>query len=183
MIEQFYEWFEGKFTNKIQAFSYPSRYAYIVVEHRKINNHGLFYGEQAYFNQTKKPYRQFILQIFESRDKILVRNYDVPDKTKYTGFQNLNSLSSESLTYKSGCDTIFTWRADANQFLGEIEEGCGCLVKWGDKDTYLQNVAALGDGWYNVEDKGFDVITKEQVWGSKHGQFQFKKEQGGLAQR
>jgi CpeT protein len=178
MIEQFYEWFEGKFTNKIQAFSHPSKYAYIVVEHRAVNNHGLFYGEQAYFNQLKNPYRQFILQITEKRGIITVRNLEPKDKSLFLGFKNLNLLQGSPLTYKRGCDTIFTWRPEANQYLGEIESGCQCMVKWGDKQTYLQNTAALGKDWYHVEDKGFDPNTNQQVWGSKHGRFQFKKELG-----
>jgi len=176
MIDQFYEWFEGRFNNKIQAFSHPSKFAYIVVEHRAVNNHGLFYGEQAYFNQTKKPYRQFILQISEVHDKIIVRSMEPVDKSLYLGFNNLNTLAASPLTYKSGCDTIFTYRPEAKQYLGEIEPGCGCMVKWGEKDSYLQNVAALGEGWYNVEDKGFDPQTNQQLWGSRHGRFLFKKE-------
>ncbi|CAF34280.1 antenna proteins [Synechococcus phage S-PM2] len=173
MIETFYEWFEGKFNNRIQAFTYPSRYAYIVVEHRKVNNHGLFYGEQAYFNKTLKPYRQFILQITESHDNIIVRNYEVKDKSLHLGFKNLNLISGNALTYKPGCDTIFTYHGD--HFEGHIEEGCNCLVKWGEKDSYLKNSAYIGDGWYNVEDKGFDPETHTQLWGSKFGHFEFKK--------
>ena len=176
MIDQFYEWFEGRFNNKIQAFSHPSKFAYIVVEHRAVNNHGLFYGEQAYFNQLKTPYRQFLLQISECHGRIIVRSMEPKDKSRYTGFKNLNLISGSPLTYKRGCDTIFTYHPDAKQYIGEIEPGCNCKVKWGDKDSYLHNIAALGEGWYNVEDKGFDPQTKQQLWGSRHGRFLFKKE-------
>lgn len=175
MIDLFYEWFEGKFTNRIQAFSYPSKYAYIVVEHRRVNNHGLFYGEQAYFNKTRTPYRQFVLQISERRGKIVVRNMEPQDKTLFLGFNNLNRMQGSPLTYKRGCDTIFEWKPQENQFVGVIEPGCDCLVKWGNRDTYLQNTAYLGETFYHVEDKGFDVSTNEHVWGSKYGHFQFRK--------
>ena len=176
MIDKFYEWFEGKFTNRIQAFSYPSKYAYIVVEHRKVNNHGLFYGEQAYFNKTQAPYRQFFLQISECHGKIIVRSMEPKDKSMFLGFKNLHLVSGSPLTYKRGCDTIFEDMGD--YFQGRIEPGCKCFVRWGDKDSYLENHAILGDSWYNVEDKGFDVDTKEQLWGSKNGHFEFKKEMG-----
>ena len=100
MIDRFYEWFEGKFSNKIQAFSHPSKFAYIVVEHRAVNNHGLFYGEQAYFNQLNRPYRQFLLQISECHGKIIVRSMEPKDKSRYLGFKNLNLISGSPLTYK-----------------------------------------------------------------------------------
>ena len=173
MIDKFYEWFEGKFENKIQAFSYPSKYAYIVVEHRAVNNHGLFYGEQAYFNQTKTPYRQFFLQISECHGRIIIRSMEPEDKSRYLGFKNLNLVSGSPLTYKRGCDTMFEDMGD--HFRGKIQPGCNCFVRWGDKDTYLENTALLGKDWYYVEDKGFDVDTNEQVWGSKNGYFQFRK--------
>lgn len=176
MIERFYKWFEGKFTNKIQAFSYPSRYAYIVVEHRRVNNHGLFYGEQAYFNKTKTPYRQFFLQISECHGRIIVRSMEPKDKSLFLGFKNLHTVSGSPLTYKRGCDTIFEFKGD--YYEGKIESGCNCHVKWGNIDTYLENTALLGENWYHVEDKGFDIDTKQQIWGSKNGHFQFKKEVG-----
>lgn len=176
MIDKFYEWFEGKFNNKIQAFSYPSKYAYIVVEHRAVNKHGLFYGEQAYFNKTQTPYRQFFLQISECRGKIIVRSMEPENKSLYTGFKNLHLVSGSPLTYKRGCDTIFEDMGD--HFIGKIQPGCNCFVQWGNTTTYLQNTAILGQNWYNVEDKGFDVDTKQQVWGSKNGYFEFKKQMG-----
>lgn len=178
MINQFYDWFEGKFDNKIQAFSYPSKFAYIVVRHKKLSEGGLFYGEQAYFNTLNTPYRQFVMSITNKIDGngIIVRNYEIVEKSKFLGFRNLDLLFDGSeLQYKTGCDTIFKWRPEANQFIGEIEPGCSCAVPWGNRDTYLKNAAGLGEDWYHVTDQGFDITTHEQVWGTKHGQFQFKR--------
>jgi CpeT protein len=178
MINQFYDWFEGKFDNKIQAFSYPSKFAYIIVRHKKLSEDGLFYGEQAYFNTLNKPYRQFVMSVTNriGGNSIIVRNYELQEKQKFCGFRNTDLLfNSRELTYKHGCDTIFTWKSEANQFIGEIEPGCSCAVPWGNKNTYLKNAAALGEDWYHVTDQGFDIDTHEQVWGTKHGQFQFKR--------
>ena len=41
--------------------------------------------------------------------------------------------------------------------------------------TYLQTDVVLGKDYYNVVDRGFKVGTAEQIWGSKHGSFEFKK--------
>ena len=172
MIDKFEQWFEGTFNNKIQAFTNPSKYAYIVVKHVKVAN-GLFYGEQAYFNKLKTPYRQFCLQLEENDNTIIVRNFDLPDKKRYLGFVNLQELKNLNLTHRSGCDTIFTYYSD--RFVGQIESGCGCKVDWGGRDTYLVNNAILTNSCYNVEDKGHDPNTHEHVWGSKHGHFNFIK--------
>ena len=173
MIENFCKWFEGTFNNKIQAFTYPSRYAYIVVTHRKVKD-GWFYGEQAYFNKTQKPYRQFLLNVVaEDTGNIVVKNYEIKDKSLHLGFKNLESLLNLPLTHKAGCDTIFEFKN--GHYAGRIQPGCSCVVMQGDNETYLENVAFLGEGWYNVEAKGFDPESKKQVWGSQHGCFLFKK--------
>ena len=175
MIDKFEEWLEGKFNNRIQAFTHPSRYAYIVVQHRKVGDH-LFYGEQAYFNKLNTPYRQFILQESEKDGTIVVKNYEVPDKSRYLGFKNLNELADLNLTYKVGCDTIFRYYNDIGEkFAGEIQPGCQCKVDWAGQETYLNNNAVLTDSCYNVEDKGHDPATHQQVWGSRYGQFMFNK--------
>ena len=33
----------------------------------------------------------------------------------------------------------------------------------------------LGDGYYKVIDKGYDVETDEQIWGSYNGHFEFDR--------
>ena len=172
MIDKFEQWFEGTFNNKIQAFTNPSKYAYIVVKHKKISDH-LFYGEQAYFNKTKTPYRQFLLKIEENDGKIIVRNHEIHNKSRYVGFVNLQELVNQNLIYKEGCDTIFTFHE--TQFVGNIESGCKCMVNWGSQETYLVNNAILTETCYNVEDRGHDPKTNQQVWGSRHGHFMFKR--------
>lgn len=175
MIKQFYEWFEGTFDNKIQAFSYPSKFAYIVVRHKMVGD-GLFYGEQAYFNTLNRPYRQFVMKVTDEHNGIVIRNYECVNKNLYLGFRNMDLVfAPEQLTYKHGCDTIFKWRPEANQYLGEIEPGCNCTVMWSDKETYLKNAAGLGEDWYHVTDQGFDKETHQQIWGTRNGQFQFKR--------
>ena len=180
MIDKFEQWFEGTFDNKIQAFTNPSKYAYIVLQHVKVAD-GLFYGEQAYFNKRNTPYRQFCLKLEEKDNTIIVRNFELHDKKRYLGFVNLQELRDLNLTHRVGCDTIFTYYSDViggrttDRFVGQIEPGCGCRVDWGSRETYLVNNAILTDSCYNVEDKGHDPKTHEHVWGSKHGHFNFIK--------
>jgi len=87
MIKEFFRLIEGKFENKIQAFSNPSKYAFIRVTHVNLGD-GLIYGEQAYNYQLNKPYRQFVLEPKEENGQIHIYNYELIDKENYSGFKS-----------------------------------------------------------------------------------------------
>jgi CpeT protein len=169
MIKEFFRMFEGKFENKIQAFSYPSRYAFIRVTHANIGN-GLFYGEQAYNYQLHQPYRQFVLKPVEENNQIRIYNYEIIDKQDYTGFKNLDKIDKGVLKLRNGCDVVLTQVNDT--FVGGIA-GCECMVNWNGRETYLQNEIELTPTHYYVMDRGFCAEHKHQLWGSKYGRFEF----------
>ena len=126
MIDEFFRLIEGRFENKIQAMTYPSRYAMIRVSHVNLGN-GLIYGEQAYNYQLNKPYRQFVLEPVEKKDQIHIYNYELIDKENYTGFKILDKIDHDVLKLKSGCDVIMTQKGQS--FVGGIQ-GCDCMVDW-----------------------------------------------------
>jgi len=171
MIEYFNELIVGAFENKIQAFSHPSKYAFIRVTHRDVGN-GLFYGEQAYNYQLNKPYRQFVLEPIEEDGKIRIINYEILDQHLYVNFKNLNTLNKSKLKIRSGCDVFLELKE--NSFVGGLQ-GCDCKVEWRGRDTYLQNEIELTPTHYYVKDLGFCAIHKHQIWGSKHGRFEFAR--------
>ena len=177
MIEQFIEWFEGTWENKVQAFSNPARFAMVRLQHHKVpGTDAMFYGEQAYNYQLHAPYRQFIVEAIEDPNgQIRVLNYNF-DKWRYLGALNLEQIKyDKGLTHKQKCDTIMTYDPNKNQFNGSID-GCECLVPYkGDQMTYVRNEATLGIDFYNVVDRGFLVGTVDQVWGGRFGEFQFKR--------
>ena len=168
MIDKFYEWFEGTFENKIQAFSFPGRFAMVRVIHKRIGD--FFYGEQAYNYQLHAPYRTFVVKPVVEGDFVRIQNYSF-QKNLYKGFHNLDSLEGD-LTHKPECDSIVKF--DGKEFRGQ-NTGCECHVPWKDKTTYLQTDVTLGENYYYVVDRGFLLGTTEQVWGSKHGRFEFHK--------
>jgi len=169
MIKEFFLLFEGKFENRNQAFSYPSRYAYIRVTHINIGN-GLFYGEQAYNHELHLPYRQFVLEPIEENDYIRIKNYEIVDKKEHINFVNLDKIAKDVLKYKNGCDVII--KQKESSFVGELN-GCDCMVTWNGRETYLQNEIELTKTHYYVIDKGFCAKHHHQLWGSKHGRFEF----------
>lgn len=171
MIEQFIEWFEGTWENKVQAFSYPAKYAMVRLTHRKVpGTDSMFYGEQAYNYALDAPYRQFVIQVTLDGQAIRVKNYDFCKKS-FLGFKNLDSLAG-GLTYKDKCDTVLKFTQ--NEFRGSIE-GCECFVDWQDQITYVKNEVVLGHNYYHVVDRGYLLNTDKQVWGGKYGPFKFDK--------
>jgi CpeT protein len=171
MIELFKQYLSGKFSNKIQAFSYPSRYAHINITHIDIGD-GLYYGEQAYNYQPGLPYRQFVLEPILSNNKITVLNYEILDKQNYRNGKNLELLTRNQLTKKEGCDTIFEYVNES--FIGGTT-GCECFVNWRGRETYLQTNVELTKNFYYVIDKGICVKHNHQIWGSKYGRFEFAR--------
>jgi len=171
MIEKFCDWFEGTWDNKIQAFSYPSKYAMVRLIHKKVpGTKSMFYGEQAYNYSLDAPYRQFLVEATLDGEAIRVKNYDF-DKSAYLGFKNLEIIS-KNLTIKENCDTILKF--DGNSFVGSIE-GCSCYVEWQDQVTYVKNEIFLTKNEYHVVDRGYLLDKDEQVWGGKYGPFKFNK--------
>ena len=171
MIETFCNWFEGTWENKIQAFSYPSKYAMVRLIHKKVpGTESMFYGEQAYNYAIDAPYRQFLVEATLDNNVLRVKNYDF-DKKSVLGCKNLESIKND-LTYKQSCDTILD--IDGKAFRGSIE-GCSCHVEWKKEMTYVKNEVFLSRNEYHVVDRGYLLGTDTQVWGGKYGPFKFNK--------
>ena len=171
MIDVFKEFLTGKFENKRQAFSYPSKFAFIRITHVDIGDN-LFYGEQAYTYNIKNPYRQFVLEPIQEGNKIRILNYEIQNQKEFAAVQNLDKLNRSMLSLKDGCDVIV--EQQNNSFVGGIE-GCDCYVNWRGRDTYLTNKIELGENYYYVIDQGISIDNGSQIWGSKNGKFEFDK--------
>ncbi len=152
MKDTFFEYFEGYFNNQKQAFKFPSKFALIELTHKKISSDS-FLIEQNYVSE-KDPYRKTIIKIIEKENYLLVKNY------------------KEDNTYLKGCDVIFKYINE--EFHGKIT--CNdCFVPYQGKNTYLITESILGNGYYKVIDKGYDVETHNQIWGSFNGHFKFDR--------
>ena len=82
MIEEFTEWLLGSFHNRKQAFSYPSQYSQISLRHELLSNN-MIYGEQKYSVRKQPPYRQFVLEINQYEDKLIVSSYKVKNCERF----------------------------------------------------------------------------------------------------
>ena len=154
MIDKFCEYFEGTFNNKMQAMSYPTKFAMIELVHEKLNDNRFRCTQRYYID--KIAYRKSIIEIIQKESNLLIKNYK----------------EENDLTYLEGCDILFELIGD--EFHGK--NLCKtCYVNWSGKETYLQTQSILGNNYYNVIDKGYDINTDKHIWGSFNGEFQFVK--------
>jgi CpeT protein len=63
-----------------------------------------------------------------------------------------------------------------SRFLGRVE-GDQCLIPKNGCQTYLVSEVEVTASTWSSLDRGFDVNTHQQVWGSDHGALQFTKSQ------
>ena len=123
----------------------------------------MIYGEQAYTYDQGRPYRQFVIEPVMDGEVMKVKNYDLKEKNKFVGFQNLESITPDDLHHNSGCDLLFN-QVDYNTFSGGLY-GCDCTVR----DSYVQSRVHITTTTYTTIDIGYSKTTNEKVWGSDYG--------------
>jgi CpeT protein len=172
MIEEFKEFLLGSFNNRKQAFSFPSQYSQISLKHVLLNN-GMIYGEQWYTVRKQPPYRQFVLEITEVNDTVVVTSYKIKDPQRYLYFSDLENLTIDEMQKNESCDCIFI--KENGVYYGQIV-GCNCIVEKNGKKSFLYTKSELTSDTYRVIDRGYCPETKKMLWGSEYGMFEFNKE-------
>lgn len=74
------------------------------------------------------------------------------------------------------------FRREGEHFLGSVEPGNRCLIQRNGRQTYLVSEVELSETTWESLDRGMDIDTDEQVWGSKAGPLVFKKHQSFAAE-
>ena len=172
-MNQFLDLLEGTFANKRQAQGHPTRYAHILVQHRKISENRL-YGEQAYNYLKQRPYRQFVIEVVAEKGQFRLKNYEIKDAKQFAGCQNLDQLTDDLLTYREGCDIIMK-QVGHNTYKGGTST-CNCWVDWQGVKTYVQNEVLLTETEYQVVDRGLHAESHQKIWGSNYGAFKFVRQ-------
>ncbi|MBC6479471.1 MAG: chromophore lyase CpcT/CpeT [Hormoscilla sp. GM7CHS1pb] len=175
-------WMAGDFSNEKQALENPTKYAHIHVFWRPLPYEffeGIgFYSEQVYDYDLWRPYRQGVHRLVAHRDGIYIENYGLKDPVLYVGAAReldiLKTITPDEIKRRQNCSMIF-WR-EGEMFRGAVE-GKNCLINRNGCQTYLvSKVELTAKTWVSL-DKGMDVNTHEQVWGSKAGPLRFEKRQ------
>ena len=169
-MNQFLDLLEGTFANKRQAQAHPTRYAHIIVNHRKISDYR-FYGEQAYKYSYSRPYRQFVIDVVQEGEKFRLKNYEIENPLRFATCTNLELITDDIIKYREGCDVILS-ETSPGVYTGGTST-CECWVDWQGTKTYVQNEISLSKEEYQVLDRGLHAETNVKVWGSDWGPFKF----------
>ena len=170
----------GDFSNQKQAFEDPVNYAHIRVFFRPLpftffSGIG-FYSEQVYDYDLWTPYRQGVHRLVDRGDHIYIENYSLKDALLYAGsgsnLEILQTITPESIERRYNCSMIFV--REGGTFRGRVE-GKNCLIQRNGCQTYLVSEVELTENTWVSLDRGMNVNTNEQVWGSTSGPLRFEK--------
>lgn len=170
----------GDFSNAKQSQADPKNYAHIRVFFRPLPWEFFgaigFYSEQTYDYDLWTPYRQGIHRLVDRGDCIYIENYSLQDSMIYAGAGHnrdiLKTISPESITRRHNCSMVF--HQEGKLFRGAVE-GSKCLINRNGIETYLISEVEITDNTWIGWDRGMNVETGEQVWGSAIGPLKFEK--------
>ncbi len=175
------QWMAGDFSNRQQAFAHPQQFAHIHIFFRPLpfdffNGIG-FYSEQVYDHDLWTPYRQGIHRVITRGDDIYIENYSLIDPIRYAGAARelsiLNTITPDDIARRQYCGMVF--HREGTMFRGSVEPGNRCLIEKKGCMTYLiSEVEITENTWFSL-DRGMDIDTHEQVWGSTSGHLRFEK--------
>ncbi|MBO9999171.1 MAG: chromophore lyase CpcT/CpeT [Cyanobacteria bacterium SID2] len=174
-------WMAGEFSNQKQASKEPANYAHIRVFFRPLPFDffsGLgFYSEQVYDYDLWSPYRQAVHRVVNRGEDIYIENYGLKDPLLYAGsgrsLEILHTIQPASIERRYNCSMIF--RRDGDKFIGRVE-GKQCFLERKGRQTYLISEVEITDRTFVSLDRGMDINTDEQVWGSAVGPLRFEKQ-------
>jgi CpeT protein len=171
----------GDFSNQKQALENSKNYAHIHVLFRPLPFEffsGIgFYSEQVYDYDLWNPYRQGIHRFVAQLDHIYIENYSLKDAFLYAGAARnldiLNTISPDQIQPRHHCAMVF--RREGELWRGGVEPGNLCLIESNGCQTYLiSDVEVTASTWVSL-DRGMDLNTDEQIWGSRFGPLRFEK--------
>jgi CpeT protein len=174
------QWMAGDFSNRQQSTSDPQQFAHIHIFFRPLpfdffNAIG-FYSEQVYDHDLWTPYRQGIHRVVDRQSEVYIENYSLTDPIRYAGAARersiLQTITPQDINRRHNCSMVF--HREGELFRGKVE-GDQCLIEKRGCLTYLiSEVEITETTWFSL-DKGMDVNTHEQVWGSTSGHLRFEK--------
>ena len=140
MITEFLSCLLGRWSNKAQAYSNPSRYAWILTSWEDVGN-GKYLSKQWYhYEGEEKPYRERINTLCEIESGIILQNW------------GLDGTRNEK------CDIIVT--LDNGKWKGK-NIGTECIVR----GASLRSDFLLSSGELLSRDAGY--VDNKLIWGSR----------------
>ncbi|MEG3859971.1 chromophore lyase CpcT/CpeT [Microcoleus sp. herbarium12] len=177
------QWMAGDFSNYKQSFEKPQQFAHIRIFFRPLpfeffNAIG-FYSEQVYDHDLWTPYRQGVHRLIDQGEQIYIENYSLNDPVQYAGAARelsiLKTITPDCIQRRYNCSMVF--KREGEMFRGSVEPGNQCLIEKKGCSTYLISDVEITETTWISLDRGMDVNTHQQIWGSDNGSLWFEKRQ------
>ncbi|MCC3404406.1 MAG: chromophore lyase CpcT/CpeT [Microcoleus sp. PH2017_10_PVI_O_A] len=177
------QWMAGDFSNYKQSFEKPQQFAHIHIFFRPLpweffNAIG-FYSEQVYDHDLWTPYRQGVHKLIDQGEQIYIENYSLNDPVQYAGAARelsiLKTIKPDCIQRRYNCSMVF--KREGEMFRGSVEPGNQCLIEKKGCSTYLISDVEITETTWSSLDRGMDVNTHQQIWGSDNGSLWFEKRQ------
>ncbi|WP_017326195.1 chromophore lyase CpcT/CpeT [Synechococcus sp. PCC 7336] len=171
----------GHFNNIAQAMEQPVYFANIHVHHCPLpwsvfDGPGL-YLEQHYDVYPDYPYRQGAYRVYETDEGLWLQNYALANRDRFIGacrdLSKVAEMTAADFVQLPGC--LSNLVPTETGFHGESIPSKNCRVTRKDRETYLVVKFDITPTRFTSLDRGLDVETDEQVWGSQLGSFEFVK--------
>jgi CpeT protein len=182
------QWMAGDFSNYKQSYDKPQQFAHIHILFRPLpfeffNAIG-FYSEQVYDHDLWTPYRQGVHKLIDQESQIYIENYSLNDPVQYAGAARelsiLKTIKPDCIQRRYNCSMVF--QRDGEMFRGSVEPGNQCLIEKRGCSTYLISDVEITETTWKSLDRGMDVNTHQQIWGSDSGSLSFEKRQSFAAE-
>lgn len=172
----------GHYSNFRQAQDNPKDFAriniYFLPLPIKIFGKPGLYSEQSYDHDPWNPYRQGFHNLERKGDLFIVENFAYQQQQRIAGAgqhpELMNRVVPDQIQPRCGCAMHFR-EVDSGSYYGQVEPGKKCQVPRDGKLTYLVSEVELSSSTWNSRDRGYDMETDEQCWGSEHGLLRFER--------
>ena len=125
------------------------------------------------------PYRQGIHRLVDRGDSIYIENYSLRDADNYAGSGHnrdiLLTIPNDCIERRSNCSMVFHKQGET--FFGSVEPGNKCLIHRKGVNTYLVSTVELTETTWISWDRGMDLESHQQIWGSAVGPLKFTKKE------
>ncbi|KAK4535204.1 hypothetical protein CDCA_CDCA04G1229 [Cyanidium caldarium] len=183
-------WLAKEWDNYDQHVANPPFWAHIRVSYRPLPWSFLdgfsFYVESVYEYAPKLPYRTTIIKIVRNEHgQLETESYKLEgveefhmaafDRTKLEQLvRTVNSATSQRcVKLPECCNAVFEWSTRDNLYRCRTRPGKQCIVRRGDRDSYVDASMTLSAERCTSWDVGRCPDTDEVLWGAAAGAFDF----------
>lgn len=163
-----------EWSNKSQAMERsPSIFASVRLNIKKIPVSGrdLLFLEEAFSYDLSHPYQVKILEIADNR----VKTYKLENPKLFFNASRYPSKFAELdpayFLYSLGCD--LSLKREGTGWRGQ-SESMNCIAYHKDTPTYAQSDFYVDKSCLLSLDRGFSILTNDQIWGSRFGHLHFQ---------